>query len=133
MKDKKTNPYIKPISWALAFILLGVFLTKIYEITNAKDFIGDMSDCFMLPGVLISGVAGISWAGKFGTFDMISYGTKSFFGIFIPPLSRDLPTHFYDYRKQKEEKGRQWLRHSLQVGLACLALSIILLIVYLIL
>ncbi len=130
MKEKKKNSYLKPIIWAVTFFVLGVFVTKIYQFENVKEVIGDLSDCLLIPGVLLSGVAVISWAGTFGTFDMLSYGTKSFFGIFIRPLAEDLPSHFYDYRKQKDEKGRHWSKETLFVGLISLGISGLLLIVY---
>jgi hypothetical protein len=85
-----------------------------------------LCNCFTIPGILLSGVGGISWAGKFGTFDMLSYGSRSFFGNFIKPLAEDLPRTFYDYKKQKDEKGRKWSAEVLFVGLAFLAVGVIL-------
>ena len=128
--EKKQNPYLKPIIWAAAFFALGIMMTKIYQLDGIKEFFRDLSDCFLLPGALLSGGAAISWAGTFGTFDMLSYGSRSFFGIFIRPLAQDLPDHFYDYRKQKDEKGRSWSKETLFVGLISVGISVLALIVY---
>ncbi len=128
--EQKQNPYLKPLIWAAVFFALGIAVTKIYQAENVKAFFGDLSDCFLLPGVLLFGGAAISWAGTFGTFDMLAYGSRSFFGIFIRPLAQDLPSHFYDYRKQKDEKGRHWSKETLFVGLISIGVSALTLIVY---
>ena len=128
--EKKQNPYLKVIIWAAAFFALGVAMTRIYQPNGIKDFFGDLSNCFLIPGVMLAGGAAISWAGTFGTFDMLSYGSRSFFGIFIRPLAQDLPNHFYDYRKQRDEKGRRWSKETLFVGLISLGASALALIVY---
>jgi hypothetical protein len=130
MEQQKQNPYLKPMIWAAVFFALGIVMTKIYRFESIKELFRDLSDCFLLPGVLLAGGAAISWAGTFGTFDMLAYGSRSFFGIFIRPLAQDLPSHFYDYRKQRDEKGRHWSKETLFVGLISIGISGLMLIVY---
>ncbi len=140
MDQKQKNPYLVPIISAIALVLLcafskGMFNFPVYaaDAFTAKKLIGDLVDCFTLPGVLLMGMSGLGWISTFGFFDIISYGSRSFFGIFIRPLAKDLPSTFYDYRMEKEEKGRKWSKELLIVGAVAMALAIILLIVYLIL
>ncbi len=130
MEQQKQSPYLKPMIWAIVFFAVGIVMTKIYRFESIKELFKDLSDCFLLPGVLLAGGAAISWAGTFGTFDMLAYGSRSFFGIFIRPLAQDLPNHFYDYRKQRDEKGRHWSKETLFVGLAFIGVSVLTLIVY---
>jgi len=130
MDQNKKNAYITPAVIAAILVVLRAILSKVYVFTTVKDLFGNLSDCFLLPGVLLTGVALLGWIGTFGFFDILSYGSRSFFGIFIRPLAEDLPRTFYDYRVQKEEKGRKWSRETLIVGLIALGISVLLLIAY---
>ena len=130
MEQKKRNPYIVPIAVAVVFAVIYAVSKKVYALDTVQSLIGELSNCFLLPGVLLAGAGTIGWIGTFGTYDMLSYGTKSFFGIFIKPLAEDLPKTFYDYRTAKDEKGRKWSKETLIVGLVSLATSMILLLIY---
>ena len=94
---------------------------------------GVLSDGFFAASVLVGGIGLISFAGKFGTFDMLSYGTRSFFGNFFHSLRDDLPKTFYDYKVKKDEKGRGYLKEYCKVGAVCLVLGGIMLVLYFIL
>ena len=130
MEQKKGNPYITPLLVAITLAVIYAIAKKIYVFDTVKTFVGELSNCFLLPGVLLGGAGAIGWIGTFGTYDMLSYGTRSFFGIFIKPLAADLPRTFYEYRVAKDEKGRKWSKETLIVGLISLAVSMILLLVY---
>ena len=126
MKNLKFKRFIGPIIAAAVIFAActfangGIFGEEEYR---AENLLYGLANCFTIPGVLLAGVGAISWAGKFGTFDMLGYGTKSFFGIFIRPLADDLPSNFYDYRKQKDEKGRVWLLELFLTGVICLVIA----------
>lgn len=75
-----------------------------------------LSDCFTLPGALLMCCAAIGWIASFGLFDMLFYGTQTFLAYFIKPIAEKRPPNFYEYKKQKEEKGRGWSVETLIVG-----------------
>ena len=130
MEQKKRNPYIVPIALAIALAVIYAVSKKIYVFDTVGALVGELSNSFLLPGVLLAGAGAIGWIGTFGTYDMLSYGTRSFFGVFIKPLAEDLPKTFYEYRTSKDEKGRKWSKETLIVGLVSLAISMILLLIY---
>ena len=129
MKNK-IKKYIGPLIVAVAIFVSCMFANGgVFGENKAETLLYGICNCFTIPGIILTGIGAISWAGKFGTFDMLSYGTRSFFGIFIRPLSDDLPTNFYEYRKQKDEKGRKWSVELLIVGASFLAVGLILSVV----
>ena len=126
MKNK-IKKYIGPLVVAVAIFVTCMFANGgIFGENKAESLLYGICNCFTIPGIILTGIGAISWAGKFGTFDMLSFGTRSFFGIFIKPLSNDMPTNFYDYRKEKDEKGRKWSPELLTVGAIFLAVGLIL-------
>ena len=111
MKDLKFKNFIGPVITAIIIFVActfasgGLFGDEQYR---AKTVVDGLSNCFAIPGIFLGGVGLIGWAAKFGTFDMLSYGTKSFLGMFIRSIGDDLPKTFYDYRIAKDDKGRRW-------------------------
>ena len=130
MDQKKKNAYVAPVIIAVILAFVCAFVKNLFVFTTLKNLFGVLSDCFMLPGVLLAGVGALGWIASLGFFDIMSYGTRSFLGTFIKPLAEDLPRTFYDYRVQKDEKGRKWSKETVIVGLISLAISVLLLIVY---
>ena len=131
MKSNKRRVYF--LVSAISFLIAVFFALyrKIYEFVDLKTLMGTLSDSFLVPGVFIGGIGLISWVGRFGFFDMLAYGSRSFFGHFIHSLSDDLPKNFYEFKEKKDEKGRRWLKEFVIVGAACLLLSLVLLVIYL--
>ena len=133
MKENKIKGYIGPAIVAVVLFVACMFCNGgLFGENKAENILYGICNCFTVPGIILSGIGAISWAGKFGTFDMLAYGSRSFFGIFIKPLANDLPRTFYDYKVQKDEKGRKWNFEILITGLAFLAVGIILMILSLI-
>ena len=130
MKKNKIKKHIGPFIVAVVIFVSCMFANGgVFGANKAENLLFGICNCFTIPGIILTGIAAISWAGKFGTFDMLSFGTRSFFGIFIRPLSDDMPSNFYDYRKQKDEKGRKWSPELLIVGAFFLAVGAILAVV----
>ncbi len=126
----KVFPWLFPGVVAIALFLICAGLRGLFHAADPKTVMGVLSDCFTVPGALLGGVAAISWVGTFGQFDILSYGAKKFLGRFFHPLSADMPDRFYDYREEKNKKGRTWLKRTFFVGLACLGMGCVMLIVY---
>ncbi len=123
-------------SHCMGYAVIGVvifffcaFQNNLFGQTLTREVLRILSDCFTITGILLSGVAAVSWAGSLGTFDMIGYGMKSLF-FFIPKVNSRTEKSFYDYRKRKEEKGRRWLPEMLVIGVAFLLCGVICVVVY---
>ena len=128
---KKLNGF-HCIGYAVAGIvvcLICAFQNELFGGGGTKEIFRMLSDCFVAPGILLSGIAAISWAGALGTFDMLGYGMKVLF-FFIPSVKEKTEKSFYDYRANKDEKGRKWLPEMLIVGLAFFLCGVICFIVY---
>ncbi len=114
------------VGLAVFVYVIGSF--DLFHAENAVKVFEILSDACIIPGVLLAGVAAISWTGALGTYDMIGYGMQSLF-FFIPKVNETRAKTFYDYRRAKEEKGRRWLREMLVVGLVFIALGAVCLII----
>ncbi len=133
MEREKLAKWAVPAGLAVVLFLLCAFLKGLFAAEDAKTAVGLIADCFTLPGAVLGGFGLLTWIASFGQFDLLSYGTKQFFGHFIPSLSKDLPPHFYEYRKEKEDKGRAWLKETTAVGGICMGLALLCVLLYAIL
>lgn len=113
---------------ALLMFAAGVFGQKVFQTAETKEIIRKLSDCFLLPGALLTGVGAMTGIASEGTFDMLSYGFYWFFwGMTHPGKS---PESFYEYKMQKAEGRKGWPVPMLVVGLVFLAVSIVLAVVF---
>lgn len=128
---KKYFPFAK---WSLVAIAAIVFMF-IYEqpfaLEGAKEVVGAISDCFAVPGIVMTGIGALSYLGRLGAYDGISYVFSNFaLHSIIPGTYKEKPGSFYDYKVAKDEKGRKWLSQLFFVGLVPLVISVMLLIAY---
>ena len=130
-KLKKRISYIKAvIFWLVAFVAT-VIIEEPFQKTELSEIIGKLSNCFTVPGVIFAGFAGLTYVSYLGGYDGISYAFTSFglHNIFTtrqPKRYKD----FYEYKKEKDEKGRSWLPQYLIIGLISLAIGVLLLVLY---
>jgi hypothetical protein len=132
-KDKldKRIRYIKAlVFWAIAFVAC-IIIEEPFKETEAKEVLGAICNCFTVPGIILSGVAGLTYIAYLGGYDGISYAFSNF-GLHNIFTSRQPKRYndFYEYKQMKDAKGRKWLTHFLVVGLSSLAAGVILLVVY---
>ncbi|MBQ7326411.1 MAG: DUF3899 domain-containing protein [Clostridia bacterium] len=130
MEDNRFIKWLKPIIAAVVVLVLYALSFELFSAENMEELFKDLSDCFVVTGILLSGVGAISWAGTEGAFDMLAYGCKTFLGLFSTSYSKKLPKSFYDYKQERMEKNRPWLKQTLVVGLIVLAVGLMLLIPY---
>lgn len=130
---KKNKRYVAPVIAAFVIFCLYLYIGKIFSSETAGAVMGVLSDGFFAAAVLVGGIGLISFAGKFGTFDMLSYGTRRFLGNFIHSLRDSTPKTFYDYKVKKDKDGRGYLKEFCKVGAVCLILGVIMLVLYFIL
>ena len=133
MEKNKAAKWIAPCVTAVVLFALNAWVQHLFGQETAGETMSVLSNSFTVPGVVLCGIALLGWIGTFGQFDMLSYGSRKFFGHFIHSLSDELPDHFYEYREQRNEQGRDWDKHPLWVGLACLACAALSLVLYFVL
>lgn len=133
MEKNKAAKWIAPCVTAAMLFALNAWVQHLFGQETAGETMSVLSNSFTVPGVVLCGIALLGWIGTFGQFDMLSYGSRKFFGHFIHSLSDELPDHFYEYREQRNEQGREWNKTPLWVGLACLACAAVSLVLYFVL
>ena len=131
---KKYFPYIKWCVITVALVVVMFVYKKPFNGETAKKIFADMSDCFAVPGVVLSGIGLLSYFASLGAYDALAYSFSNFsLHSLIPGRHKDKHETLYEYKKAKDEKGRNWLRHILYIGLVTLGIAVILLIIYAIL
>ena len=137
MDDKlkqERNAYIVWSVIALIMVALCVTLREPYSKETAKDIVGEISNCFFIPGALLSGFGTLSYLSAKGAYDSFGYIFTNF--ALHSLIYRDQPKKYeslYDYKVKRDEKGRKWFKHMLVVGLVSLVVSVLVFVVYVIL
>ncbi|MBQ8249901.1 MAG: DUF3899 domain-containing protein [Clostridia bacterium] len=88
-----------------------------------RDIFGILSDCFIIPGVVLTGFALLSYISCTGVFDMLTYSVYSL-------INTDEKGGYYDYKCRKKEK-RTLYHGTLFCGIGFTALGMIFLALYL--
>ena len=128
MEKEKIIPYITSTLIALVLFAATAFLEGLPWAESVADAMGMLSDSFVVPGVFLSGIGGLSWISSTGFFDIMSYGGSMLVGMFTRPAEPQ--ERFYDYKVKKDENRKKWKSHFLVVGLICLAAGVVCLVVY---
>lgn len=119
------------ILFVLLFLLCFVFTEKPYLEKNVRDAIGATADCFTVPGVILSGIGGLSYILGRGGFDTLCY---SFFGYglhnLLPVREKERSASLYEYKRKKEEQRKGWRPFSLLPGLVSLLVGAVLTAIY---
>ena len=138
--EKKPSREVKDKSrWWLKYVitvaLLSVFTFMLawgrgaFVTPDKKQLFKLLSDAFAVPGGLTLGLGLLTIASNGGTFDMLSYGVRSFFRLFKrDPLDRKYGD-FYEYRKYRQGKKRNFL-YLVIVGGAFVLVGIVFVIAY---
>lgn len=123
-------------------VYAAVFLVAVFGVAMLKgiphadgtaEIFRILSDAFLIPAVVFSGVAGLSWVSSKGGYDSLRYAFYNF-GLhtvwITKPQKHKHYDSLYDYKVEKDKKGRKWFPHMLYVGLAGLLLAGIFLLVW---
>lgn len=114
-----------------AITLLIGFLAAAW-IAWSKDILGQsaavdvfhiLCDAFFVVGVVTTCAGLLVFSSNEGTFDMLIYGTRSFFDLFRKTSKRKYDT-FYDYRESRADKKIRF-GFLLICGLFFLAVSMV--------
>ena len=136
-ESEKRQIIVSYVKWGIACIAIALFCffvtEKPYEQATAADVVGRIANCFVVPGVVLSGIGALSYVSFLGGYDSLSYAFVNF-GLHNLWVKRQPKKYknFYEYKEEKNEKGRKWLPRALTVGLISLAIGIVLTVIYLI-
>ena len=134
-EDEKKKLIIRYVKTALALILVIavclVIENPFAEENTAGDVLMALCNSFTVPGVLFAGIGTLSYFAYLGAYDGIGYAFTNFglHNLWVTKQPKKYKS-YYEYKTAKDEKGRVLWPHILIVGLASLAVSVILLIVY---
>lgn len=126
---KKALPYLITAAVGLVIALTIICVKDVWHQSSVKTVMQILSDAFLVPGVIITGVGLIIFASNGGVFDMLAYAVRMFFDLFRRDLSTRKYKDFYEYRQAKKDKKRD-MGFMLRTGLPFIVLSIIFVIVY---
>lgn len=128
-KMKNSLKFIIPTAIGLIAAVLIMFSKDVLGQETSKQVFSILSDAFFVPGVCLAGVGAIVWASSGGVFDMLAYGVICFFDTFRKDITKRKYKDFYEYRQAKKGEGRN-LWFLLVVGLAFIAIAVVMLLVY---
>lgn len=140
---KQTNPedrkklltgYLICAGILIAGIIGMMFYRQVFVQTDTKTIFGLLSDSFFVPGIIMAGVGGLSKLSALGAYDTFGYlfSRFSLHNFWVTGAKRKKYDSLYEYKQEKDKKGRSWLPYALWTGLGTCALSLILLIIYLV-
>ena len=99
---------------------------------DMKTAFGLLSDGFMVSGLILAGMGGLSYAASKGAYDAFGYAFTRFslHSLFTTRQTYREPESLYEYKRQRREQARPWSPVTLYSGLAGLALSGLCLLLY---
>lgn len=133
--EEKRQIIISYVKWSIVCVAIAIFCffvtEKPYAQANATEVIGKIGNCFTVPGVLLSGIGGLSYISYLGGFDSLAYAFSNF-GLHNIWVKRQPERYksFYEYKEAKNKKGRKWLPKTLSVGLVSLGIGLIFTVIY---
>lgn len=95
----------------------------VFAQTELVDVFHILCDSFFVVGVVVTSFGLLIFSSNEGTFDMLLYGTKLFFGMFRKDATKKYDS-FYDYR-QEREKHKFSFGFLVLCGLIFLAISFV--------
>ena len=116
--------YLRDILVGAGAFLYTAYSRGLMSTENVQNTFGILSDCFVIPGIILTGVGLISYVSRLGTFDMLSYCASNIF-----PLHKDKSEDFYTY-KCRRASTRSSNYTTLWLGIAFLAAAGIFLVIY---
>lgn len=124
---KKIWPYL--ITFIICLIIsLTILLTGgAFEQNSLMEWMGNLSDAFIVPGLIALCFGALIVSSNGGTFDMLSFGVIKLFDLFKKDLKKSKYSDFNDYRQQQKKRDYDYF---LIVGGFFTVVGIICLIIY---
>jgi len=126
---KKIFKYLITITIGLIMTLLILFSKGIFDTHNSKDVIHILSDAFIVPGVVITGIGLLVFATNEGVFDIIVYGVGQFIKMFSANPTKRKYKDFNEYREVKRSTKISF-GYIIIVGIVFLAVALIFSIIW---
>lgn len=132
MKITKQN-IIKYVIIGFVIALIVFTIKKPYESEGNKELFQGLSDCSLIPGILLIGLYLLAWLSNDGMFDGIGYAGKFAISMIIPNHKvYSAKDGYYKYKQEKAEKRSKSInKDALFVGLGYLIIAIIFYVIYL--
>lgn len=126
--------YVLAIAVGLLLALTVCFARDIFHETDVTLIVRYLSDAFLVPGVLLTGIGLLSFLKKEGAYDGLTYSFHSMRMAsarrFSDEAHDDMARTYYDY-KQSVKAKRKVAWHLIIVGGVFLLAAIVLTIVFL--
>ena len=108
-----------------------LWLLNVGGAETLADTFGIIADAFVVPGVLMLGVAALLWVSSDGFFDALGYAAGSV-GNMLIPLFGGMAKHQTYYEYVQSRKGKRATGYSFLVweGLAFLVIGLVFMILY---
>ena len=123
----------KYVKISIVAVLIAVFVCikkTIWTYESIQELFSNLSDVFLIPGIIIVDFAIFVYATNEGFFDGFGYTFKTLKRTFSNDLSER--EDYYDYKVRMSKKQRSY-KHLFIVGGIFMLISIVLLIVYMLL
>ncbi len=119
---KTSVKYLLTLGVGAALALVVMTSKKLFDQTDLATIYHILSDSFMVSGVLLGGLGLLVFASNEGTFDMLTFGTKQFFGFF----RKNKEQKYADYYEYKEKRAANKVKFGsiLICGLIYLLLAV---------
>ena len=130
-KKHQVGVYLKNILFAAVLFSVTAWLREIGNAANAAELFGVLSDCFLIPGVILGGIGLIACMSRTGVYDMLGYGASNFLSHFHIGRNRgEQPETYYEYKQRKTVSRGAGLPQMAIVGGACFACALVCLLIY---
>lgn len=111
----------------ISFAVLGLFRGEV----PITDVFKILSDGFVIAGVLLLGIGGLTWIANCGTFHMFGYAARTVFSKFIPMGKNATPKMtYYEYKESKKDRKKRF-GYLLLSGVFYLSLGVFMVVGYL--
>jgi len=121
--------YIVASSICAILTVIIMLSLKVWACETEKEVYRILVNSFFVPGVVMFGFGLLVMATNEGTFDMLKYGVYRMFSFLKRDVNNIKYVTFYDYKVAQRDKRSPFL-YLVIVGLAFVAISLILLIFY---
>lgn len=129
MKKRKYLKYIITLAIGLILALIICISKDIFNQGNINDVYHILVDAFFSSGILIFCYGLLVLAANGGTFTIITYGVRRFFGLFRKDISKELHKDYAEYKLARLDDQKPVL-YLVVCGLILILISLIFLIPY---
>ena len=114
---------IRDISIGVGGFMLTAVRRELFIFTNLCDTLGKISDCFVISGMILFGLAALLYVNSEGIFDMLTYSAYSL-------VSMDRTGDYYEYRLSRS-KIRKRPIFTVILGAVFFSFGVLFLIIFL--